>query len=124
MQILFHRSGVDPDFNRRSRFDLDFNFMIESIVKRFKDSEESVLNIELNQKLEEAITLKVEAEAKLQQEKKFAEELQAKLQKLMDSKNQIMDQVESPSSVIPPPPPPPPPPPLPSGKWIVLFELF
>lgn len=128
IQIMFHPSGVDPDFSRRSRFEIDTNFTIESIVKRFKDSEGSALSLELNQKLEDALTAKVEAEAKVEQEKKNNQELQEKLQKLQEamSKNVSLDQIESsnapsvisspttsgpPQTNAPPPPPPPPPPP-------------
>ena len=129
MQILFHKSGVDPDFKTRTHFELDVSFLIDSIVNRLKDSESSVKDFELNAKLEEAITAKMELETKLEQQTKQVQELQDKL-KAIES-GTVLKPVEAkpvlnipapppfPGSNIPPPPPmpgssiPPPPPPPP-----------
>ena len=126
MQILFHKSGVDPDFKPRSRFDLDFSAVIEAIVKKLKDGDGSVTNLELNLKLDEALTAKIEVEAKLEQQIKQNQDFQEKLKSLTeDSSNRSSipqpPPLPSGSGVIPPPPPPPPgsgippPPPPPPG---------
>ena len=98
MQIIFHKSGVDPDFKPRSRFDLDASLVIESIAKRLKESDGGVMSAEMNKKLEEALTAKVEIEAKYEQQLKLVQDLQGKMN------------IEGGSGSIPPPPPPPPPP--------------
>lgn len=118
LHIVFHKSGVDPDFKRGAKFDIDVSAMLDEIVKKIKENEDNEKNNEVSQKLEEALTAKLETEAQLQQQQKLCKELQDQV-KALQAGGAV------PSSIPPPPPPPPPPggnipppPPPPPGSSI------
>ncbi|KAI2808100.1 Protein diaphanous 1 [Blomia tropicalis] len=128
LQIVFHKSGVDPDF-KKSRFEgLECDAILDTIVKRLKENEE-VMSVEMNQKVEEAITAKLEADAQSSQKDKIIEQLQEEIRKLKENLSTefntgtISKEKTSQLAPIPPPPPPPPnssglpipPPPPPPG---------
>lgn len=72
-QIVLHKSGCDPDFRGKRRFQLDVQPLIDSLVEKSRVEDERKVD-ELIQKLEEAIALRQEAEAKLAHaEKKLCE---------------------------------------------------
>lgn len=102
LHIVFHKSGVDPDFKRGAKFEIDVTAMLDEIGKKIKDNEDNEKNNEVSQKLEEALTAKLETEAQLQQQQKLCKELQDQV-KMLQAGGAM-------SSSIPPPPPPPPPP--------------
>ncbi|ESN95398.1 hypothetical protein HELRODRAFT_86808, partial [Helobdella robusta] len=103
-QIVLHKNGLDPDFRKTKRFDVDVDSLFGSI---------SMAKLQQQQKLEDAITARQEAEAKMAG-------LEEKLKKSEVENAELKIKVG-----IPPPPPLPPggpgippPPPLPGGPGI------
>lgn len=117
LQIVFHKSGVDPDF-KKSRFEgLECDAILDTIVKRLKENEE-VMSVEMNQKVEEAITAKLEADAQSSQKDKIIEQLQEEIRKLKENLSTEFNTgtiSKEKTSLLAPIPPPPPPPPNSSG---------
>ncbi|KAJ4443300.1 hypothetical protein ANN_04968 [Periplaneta americana] len=72
-QIVLHRSGCDPDFRAKRRFNIDVQPLIDSLVEKSRVEDDRKLD-ELSQRLEEAIAIRQETEAKLAHaEKKIIE---------------------------------------------------
>ena len=125
-QIVLHRNGVDPDFRHTKRFKIEVDYVIDHIVERSKEEDQKI-SLELNKKLEEALTAKEEAEAKLQQFQNRLQQLESQSPnnsktKVNLNQNQMIPSIPPPNASNIPPPPPlppmgggliPPPPPLP-----------
>ncbi|WAR00512.1 DIAP2-like protein [Mya arenaria] len=64
-QIVLHRSGVDPDFRGTKRFDIDVEPLLNTLSEKSKVEDNEVSIVEMNSKLDNAITAKQESEAKV-----------------------------------------------------------
>ncbi|KDR17398.1 Protein diaphanous, partial [Zootermopsis nevadensis] len=74
-QIVLHRSGCDPDFRAKRRFQIDVQPLIDTLVEKSRVEDERKL-VEMSQKLEEAIANRQETEAKLAHAEKKLYELE------------------------------------------------
>ncbi|XP_052277095.1 protein diaphanous homolog 2-like isoform X2 [Dreissena polymorpha] len=63
-QIVLHRNGFDPDF-RKPRFEIDVNYLLDNLTEKSKFEDNEVSIVEINSKLETALTAKQESEAKV-----------------------------------------------------------
>ncbi|XP_078323555.1 protein diaphanous homolog 2-like isoform X6 [Crassostrea virginica] len=129
-QIVLHRNGADPDFRHTKRFEIDVEPLLSNLTEKskFEDFEGSI--IEVNNKLETALTAKQESEARAMT---LEEKVKQYEQELIDMKEKIRQGIgdtimagkgpggvggPAPPPAPPPPggaPPPPPPPPPPGG---------
>lgn len=64
-QIVLHRTGYDPDFRLTKRFEIDVEPLLNSLSEKAKVEDNEVSIIEMNSKLETALTAKQESEAKV-----------------------------------------------------------
>lgn len=139
-QIILHRSGMDPDFGYRQRFDVDVDPLIDSLVDKAKVEESEYRAQEFQKQVDLEMTARQEAETKLNKKTKEMLEIEVKLRdyeaKIKDLEEKIASGVVVASTAaaagvaggppmnipppppvpgVPAPPPPPPPPPLPGG---------
>ncbi|XP_052277097.1 protein diaphanous homolog 2-like isoform X4 [Dreissena polymorpha] len=113
-QIVLHRNGFDPDF-RKPRFEIDVNYLLDNLTEKSKFEDNEVSIVEINSKLETALTAKQESEAKVvtmeTKIKTYEAELAALKEKIKDGVGSQISSVINKGPGGPPPPPPPPPPP-------------
>ncbi|XP_053399361.1 protein diaphanous homolog 2-like isoform X3 [Mercenaria mercenaria] len=64
-QIVLHRSGVDPDFRLTKKFEIDVEPLLNTLSEKSKFEDNEVSVVEINSKLETALTAKQESEAKV-----------------------------------------------------------
>ncbi|XP_061165024.1 protein diaphanous homolog 2-like isoform X2 [Saccostrea echinata] len=114
-QIVLHRSGTDPDFRHTKRFEIDVEPLLSNLTEKskYEDFEGSI--IEVNNKLETALTAKQESEARAMT---LEEKLKQYEQEVADMKEKIRQGIgdtiiagKGPGGTGAPPPPPAPPPP-------------
>ncbi|XP_041359687.1 protein diaphanous homolog 2-like isoform X2 [Gigantopelta aegis] len=121
-QIVLHRSGVDPDFRYTKRFEIDVDPLLSNLTEKSKFEDSEVSMVEMNAKLEAALTAKQESEARAvgldEKVKLYESELNQLKGNIKEGIQQVVSSAISkggapPGSGVPPPPPPPPP--LPGG---------
>ncbi|ELU08897.1 hypothetical protein CAPTEDRAFT_225699 [Capitella teleta] len=120
VQIVLHKSGVDPDFRYTKRFDIDVEPLIGKIQDDSHDDGGSlgggVAPRHFKNKLEEALTAKQESDAKLSTLEDKCKQYETELNEIKTKVSQGLGATISASLVGGGGgPPPPPPPPLPGG---------
>uniref|UniRef100_H2Z891 Diaphanous related formin 1 n=1 Tax=Ciona savignyi TaxID=51511 RepID=H2Z891_CIOSA len=133
-QIILHRSGMDPDFGYRRRFEVDVEPLIDQLVDKAKVEESEYKASESQKQLEQELIARQEADMKFTKKNNELIEIQKKLKEQEALISQLEEKVEILSggppqtggvappppmaTGAPPPPPlggPPPPPPLIGG---------
>ncbi|KAF5890854.1 protein diaphanous 2 isoform X1, partial [Clarias magur] len=122
VQVVLHRSGMDPDFGYRERLDVDFTQLIDQCVDKAKLEESEQRAAEFSKKFDEEFSARQEAQAELQKQEEKVKELEGKINFLQSQvatggTQNVFLPPEGPKCLQPPPPPPLPPPgaPPPSG---------
>ncbi|KAM9470277.1 protein diaphanous homolog 2 isoform 2-T3 [Clarias gariepinus] len=126
VQVVLHRSGMDPDFGYRKRLDVDFTQLIDQCVDKAKLEESEQRAAEFSKKFDEEFSARQEAQAELQKQEEKVKELEGKINFLQsqvaaEGTQNVFLPPEGSECLQPPPPPPPPgvppppPPPLPAS---------
>jgi len=120
-QIILHKSGMDPDFGYRRRFEIEVDPLIDHMIDKSKLEESEKKMNDFQKQYDEELILRQETDMKLKNKTNELDEMKKKMKDLEKIKDDLEEKIKSgvtitteSSASIPPPPPiggiPPPPP--------------